>query len=142
MAMLHHMSLPVRDLDASRAFYRDVISLSELPRPGFSSPGAWFAVADRQMHLAVNAKGTFRQRPFVDPIDVHHAYRVADFEASIGRIASLGFRVVPFKGAGIDRDDDDLMCLCVDRRSPAGYLQAFLLDPDWHIVELNDAGNP
>ncbi len=139
MTLLHHLSLPVRDLDRSRAFYRDVIGLTERPRPGFSSPGAWFTVGDRQMHLAVNPNGTFRARPVVDPIDTHQAFRVADVDAEVGRIAALGYRPVAFRGAGLSRTDDDLMCISVDRGSPAGFLQAFLLDPDWHIVELNDA---
>ena len=139
MTLLHHISLPVRELDRSRAFYRDVIGLTERPRPGFSSPGAWFSVGDRHLHLSANPNGTFRTRPVVDPIDTHQAFSVTAFDAEVSRIVSLGYRIVVFKGAVTARTDDDLMCISVDRGSPAGFFQAFLLDPDWHIVELNDA---
>ena len=39
---LHHVSLVVTDLEKSLPFYRDVFELTEIERPPFPFPGAWF----------------------------------------------------------------------------------------------------
>jgi catechol 2,3-dioxygenase-like lactoylglutathione lyase family enzyme len=38
---LDHVTIRTDDLDATTAFYRDVIGLEVGPRPGFSFAGAW-----------------------------------------------------------------------------------------------------
>ena len=51
-AMLHHVSLPVRDVARSVGFYRDVLGLTQIPRPDFDFKGAsstsWLARRQRQ----------------------------------------------------------------------------------------------
>ena len=142
MTSLHHVSLPVRDLDRSHRFYRKVIGLAERQRPEFAFPGAWFAMEDRQMHLIVNPKANFRTRPVIDALDIHHAYRIADFEQMLARLESHGYRPHQPKGYDDENHADERMHVAVYRSSPAGFLQAFLLDPDWHFVELNTAPFP
>ena len=40
---LDHVSLAVRDLERSIAYYRDVLGLHRITRPAFKSSGAWMA---------------------------------------------------------------------------------------------------
>ena len=49
--LLHHVSLPVGDLERSRRFYREVLGLAEIARPPFPFPSAWFRLGDRELHL-------------------------------------------------------------------------------------------
>ena len=42
LAVIHHVSLPVSDLARSVAFYRGVLGLRHIDRPGSTSKGAWF----------------------------------------------------------------------------------------------------
>ncbi|HJX30081.1 MAG TPA: VOC family protein [Thermoanaerobaculia bacterium] len=50
--VLHHVSLPVGDLERSRRFYREVLGLEEIARPPFPFPGAWFRLGDRELQTA------------------------------------------------------------------------------------------
>ena len=73
LEMLHHVSLPMVDLERSRRFYEDVLGLreSKIPRPvgpsGFGFEGAWFQVGAGQLHLIVPkadpALRTFPENP-------------------------------------------------------------------------------
>ena len=49
--LLHHISLPVADVERSRCFYLEVMRLAEIPRPDFPFPGVWFRLGDRELHL-------------------------------------------------------------------------------------------
>jgi catechol 2,3-dioxygenase-like lactoylglutathione lyase family enzyme len=40
---LFHVAIKTSDLEATRAFWRDVIGLREIVRPDFGFPGAWLA---------------------------------------------------------------------------------------------------
>jgi catechol 2,3-dioxygenase-like lactoylglutathione lyase family enzyme len=40
---LFHIAIKTSDLDATRAFWRDIIGLREIARPDFGFPGAWLA---------------------------------------------------------------------------------------------------
>ena len=49
---LHHVALPVSDLERAAKFYREVLGLEELERPHFSFAGKWYRLAgDQQLHL-------------------------------------------------------------------------------------------
>ncbi len=37
---LHHIALTVTDMERSRKFYREILSLEEIPRPAFTFPVA------------------------------------------------------------------------------------------------------
>ena len=43
----HHVSFSVSDLEASLAFYRDVLGLEPIERPDFGLPGAWLEAPGR-----------------------------------------------------------------------------------------------
>lgn len=132
ISVLHHVSLVTSDLDRSVKFYRDAFGLEQITRPPFKSVGAWLAFGSFQIHLIVKPNGTFRGKSTIDTGDTHFAIRVEDFEATVSQLAGKGFRE--------DAAEDDPMRLLLIRGGVAGFPQAYLLDPDWNIIEINAAG--
>jgi catechol 2,3-dioxygenase-like lactoylglutathione lyase family enzyme len=130
--MLHHVSIVVTDIDRSIAFYRDVFGLEQIERPPFDSVGAWFACGAQQIHLIVNPSGTLRRTATIDTTDGHVALRTDDFEACLKGLMARGFRE--------DAPDGDPWKLHLRLEGPAGFPQAYLLDPDRNIVEVNGPG--
>ena len=128
---LHHVSLVTAKLAESIAFYRDVLGFRQIDRPPFKSTGAWLALGPCEIHLIANAKGTFRRERTIDTGDTHFALRVDDFEAAMSVLVAKGYRENAAEG--------EPMRLIVIRDSVAGYPQAYLLDPDANIIEINSA---
>jgi catechol 2,3-dioxygenase-like lactoylglutathione lyase family enzyme len=129
-AVLHHVSIVTRDLTRSIVFYRDVLGLQLIDRPPFKVAGAWLAVGDSQIHLIENPNGTYRAAG-IDGDDVHFALRVDDFTQFLAMLAE--------KGYGGDLPVDDERHVRVRPAGIAGFPQAFLLDPDRHLIEVNAA---
>ncbi|MDQ3823853.1 MAG: VOC family protein [Actinomycetota bacterium] len=125
---LHHASVPVRDVERAKAFYRDVLGLEEIERPPFDFGGAWFAVGEGQLHLIQHPDATFRDGKGIDSRDTHLAIRVASFRAALERLRAHGY----------DADaEHDLQKLRVRPDPTAGFPQIHLLDPDRNVVEIN-----
>jgi catechol 2,3-dioxygenase-like lactoylglutathione lyase family enzyme len=129
---LHHVSLVTSNLERATEFYRDVFGFRQIDRPPFSTAGTWFAFGSSELHLIVHPGGTFRNNSTIDTADAHFAIRVEDFEAAIRHFAAKGFRE--------DAADGDPKRIVVNRKSTAGYPQAYLLDVDRNIIEINAAG--
>jgi catechol 2,3-dioxygenase-like lactoylglutathione lyase family enzyme len=127
---LHHVSLPTRDLERSRAFYREALGLAEIQRPPFPFPGAWFRLGDRELHL-IGGRDDPQGGSGTDPNQLHFAIRVARFGEAVERLKRLGYRE--------DVDPADPMHLEVRLRPVTGYPQAYLNDPDNHLIEINAA---
>ena len=53
----HHYSLDVSDIEVSRRFYGDLLGLSEIDRPDFGIPGAWYQAGPVQLHLIQTPDG-------------------------------------------------------------------------------------
>jgi glyoxylase I family protein len=131
IAGVHHVSLTTRDLPRAVDSYTSVFGLKQIPRPAFATVGAWLALGANQLHLIVNADGTFRRSPHIDTGDVHFAVDVTDFDATVAALQSQGFdEALP---------DGDPRRIVVRRKSIAGFEQAYLLDPDCNIIEINSA---
>lgn len=128
---LHHVSIIVRDLERSLAFYQGILGLEPLPRPDFPVRGAWLSCGDRQVHLVVHDGETFRASDTVDNNDGHFALNTDDFEAVVELLVAHGFDE---HGA-----DGDPRRLLVKRTGAAGFAQLYVLDPDRNIVEVNAA---
>ena len=127
---IHHVSLPVSNLERAKRFYAEVLELTEVPRPPFKFPGAWYEVGDRRLHLIVGEHSTFRPDAKPDSHDIHFAIRVASYRQAIDHLASKGYRP--------DADEP----LKVTKQNPtgtAGFPQVYLLDPDRNVIEINAA---
>ena len=130
-SFLHHVSLVSTDVARATAFYRDKLGFRQIDRPPLKTKGAWLSSGSLELHLIDNPRGTFRTTAVMDTGDVHFAMRVNDFEAAMSELASRGFRE--------DAADGDPIRLYVNRKSHVGYPQAYLLDTDLHIIEINAA---
>jgi catechol 2,3-dioxygenase-like lactoylglutathione lyase family enzyme len=129
-ASLHHVSLPVSDLERSRAFYREVLGLPEIERPPFDFPGAWFAVGNDQLHLIGDSpEPTLRGAKGVDPRDVHFGVRVTSWTEAL--------RFLESKGYSVDADELDPKKMQASPRPTAGFPQIYILDPDRNVIEIN-----
>jgi catechol 2,3-dioxygenase-like lactoylglutathione lyase family enzyme len=121
---IDHITLVVRDVDASRKFYVGLLGMTEVARPAFSFDGAWFRAGATLIHLI---KEHDRSGPAGYPVEVlvrssrnhHFAFEVDDARASAEMLKSMGVELL---------DDAKLR--------PDGAVQVFLTDPDHHVVEL------
>jgi catechol 2,3-dioxygenase-like lactoylglutathione lyase family enzyme len=130
IALLHHVTLTVTDVERSRTFYREILGLREIARPPFPFPGAWFQIGDCQhLHLLVHDDATFRAPDKgIDTRDVHFAVRVPSFHRTLDFL----------RGKGYSEDSSDrFRRMDVRPRPTAGYPQIYIIDPDRHVIEIN-----
>jgi lactoylglutathione lyase len=124
---LHHVSLYVRDVDASAAFYADVLGLREIPnRLGGVRHIRWFMIDGyRTLHLIGRDPEAERPRQLSN----HIALATAQFDMALAHLKQRG--VTSMSVAGKPGD----ITVRVD-----GIRQIYFQDPDGHWIEINDAG--
>jgi catechol 2,3-dioxygenase-like lactoylglutathione lyase family enzyme len=121
---IDHVTLVVKDVDASRRFYVGLLGMTEVPRPAFPFDGAWFKAGATLIHLIREHE---QSGPAGFPVEVlrrssrnhHFAFEVDDARAAAERLKAVGVELL---------DDAKLR--------PDGAIQVFLTDPDHHVVEL------
>src|SRR5215212_6045978 len=118
---IHHVSIPVTDLERSKQFYREILGLTEIDRPPFDFPGAWFQVGDRQLHLIVHDNSTLRSEKAVDSRDIHFAIRVTSYRQTREFLRSKGFH---------PQAEDEFKKMKEDPHATAGWPQLYIMDPD------------
>jgi catechol 2,3-dioxygenase-like lactoylglutathione lyase family enzyme len=84
---LHHVqvSCPAGSEDRLRAFYVDVLGMSEVPKPPALAArgGAWFRAGSCEIHCGV-------EDPFAPARKAHPGVAVSDVDALAGRVAAAG----------------------------------------------------
>jgi lactoylglutathione lyase len=122
---LHHVSLYVRDVDASASFYADVLGLQEIPNRVGRSHIRWFTIDGfRTFHLIGGDPEPERSREF----STHVALATGDFEAALARLEQHGVTYV-----SLARQPKDVTIRA------DGVRQVYFQDPDGHWIEINDA---
>lgn len=119
---MNHFTVLTSDLDASRAFYIDLLGLTEGFRPDLGFPGAWLYAGDQAvLHIVAGRGVPANPRGVID----HMAFSARDLCAVAARLTERGVAY-------------DL------RRLPTtGAWQLFCLDPSGARVELDfEASEP
>lgn len=120
---LDHVTIVVKDLERSRAFYVEGLGMEMVPRPGFAFDGRWFQAGETQIHLILEHEQSGpagRDSAMSQSSRAHHfAFQVEDAAAAEKRMEELGYEFVSRTKA-----------------RPDGAAQVFVSDPDGHIVEL------
>lgn len=126
MRVLHldHVTLVVRDLEASRRFYVDLLGMEEVARPAFQFEGKWFQAGPTQIHLILEHDDSGPAGERAAPAKIrsrghHFAFEVADGNAAAERLRAQGAAIISGP-----------------RVRPDGAVQVFLEDPDGYVVEL------
>ena len=116
----HHVALCVTDLARAKQFYGGVLGLTELPRPDFDFPGAWYALGASQLHLIVHPSPlTLRGTTAIDFRDGHVALRVASYRDAVTHLRAHGV-------------------FCVESpHNKTPWPQVFVADPDGNLIEFN-----
>jgi catechol 2,3-dioxygenase-like lactoylglutathione lyase family enzyme len=116
---INHVSVSARDLEASVAFYADVLGATRVATPDFGLPVQWLAIGDAQLHLF--------QAPVEPPSHQHFALTVPDLEPVYRRAEARG---------AFDHDafGSHLVAL------PGDVCQTYLRDPAGNLVELDTPG--
>ncbi|HEY0630925.1 MAG TPA: VOC family protein [Thermoleophilaceae bacterium] len=117
--VIDHLTIGVRDLERSRAFYR-----AALAPLGFDERGPW---SDEQREIAFGAEGVddFAISPEYEPGgQLHIAFSADSREA-----------VQAFHAAALAAGGDDNGAPGERPEYAPGYYGAFVLDPDGHNVE-------
>lgn len=121
---IDHISIVVKNLEASRAFYGDVLGMQQVPRPAFSFVGLWLQAGSTQVHLILeHAESGPANRDRPEKLTVsrtrHVAFEVDDALQAKARLDELG---IPVASGPKPRPD--------------GPIQITIFDPDDNLVEL------
>ena len=118
IAGMNHFTILTDDVAATVAFYRDLLGLTEGPRPGFAFPGAWlYADSHPILHLV---GGRARSELKAGVID-HMAFSATGLAATL---------------AALDAKSVEYQCR---RQTGSGVWQVFFHDPNGAKVELDFA---
>lgn len=115
---VNHVAVTTRNVERSRAFYRDVLGFREVSRPAFDFNGAWLFNYGLMIHIIENHAAAPPDAAGISTRDNHLALHTDDMESAERLLREHG---IPFRKNEI-----------VDR----GIKQIFFHDPDGHHIEI------
>jgi catechol 2,3-dioxygenase-like lactoylglutathione lyase family enzyme len=124
VSAMNHFTILTDDLDATLAFYGDLLGLRPGERPPFTFPGAWLYAqggSDPILHVIGGRASAELVKGVID----HMAFTAQDLPGAVGKLKARG--------------------LSYDLRRLPGYgtWQLFFMDPNGAKVELDfDAAEP
>jgi catechol 2,3-dioxygenase-like lactoylglutathione lyase family enzyme len=118
-ARINHVSVNAKDLDASVAFYVELLGVQPIPTPNFGLRVQWLALGRTQLHLFESD---------VEPPSNHHlGITVEDLEPV--------YRAAERRGAFDDRTFSNHLI-----ELPGDVVQLYLRDPAGNLVEIDQHG--
>jgi len=92
----HHVSLDVRDIERSRAFYGGLLGLEEIARPDLGFPGAWYRAGSVELHLLQVPEGIDVGGPpaKATPLAQHLAFEIDDCASVRSELEAAGYEVI------------------------------------------------
>lgn len=118
----------VRDLERSRAFYADLLGMTEVPRPGFQFAGLWFQAGSTQIHLILESADSGPATVFIPE------------QCSISRTRHVAFEVASAAEAVRILGEQGVEIVAGPKARPDGPTQLYVFDPDRNLVELFSVG--
>jgi catechol 2,3-dioxygenase-like lactoylglutathione lyase family enzyme len=129
---LNHVNIVVKDVEASKRFYCDVLGMEDVPRhPSFAIPGAWLRSGTAEIHLiqedaATHAPGDLsygvEAGPGTDLASSRHFSLVINDTDAL--VAQLKANDVPVAYGPVER--------------LGGLVQTYCYDLDGHLIEFSD----
>jgi catechol 2,3-dioxygenase-like lactoylglutathione lyase family enzyme len=109
------LAMPAGEEEKARTFYRDLLGMSELPKPPELAErgGCWFASGEAQIHLGV-------EKDFRPAKKAHPALRCRDYGALTAKLCA----------AGVETAADD---------NNPGVTRCYIHDPFGNRIELIDS---
>jgi catechol 2,3-dioxygenase-like lactoylglutathione lyase family enzyme len=115
---INHIARVTHDLEASTAFYRDVLGFRSIQRPNFGFPGAWLFNYGVQIHLIAATGDPAVDGPEISIRADHVAFHVADTDVVEELLKRHG---IPYKTNYV---------------ADSGVTQIFFHDSDGNHIEI------
>jgi catechol 2,3-dioxygenase-like lactoylglutathione lyase family enzyme len=127
---LNHVNIVVKDVEASKRFYCDILGMQDVPRhPSFTFPGAWLRSGGAEIHLiqqdvATHAPGDLSFAAAADTdkdlaFSRHFSLVIDDTAALVGQLQAHD---VPIAFGPVER--------------LGGLMQTYCYDLDGHLIEF------
>jgi catechol 2,3-dioxygenase-like lactoylglutathione lyase family enzyme len=98
---IDHVNIGTTRLDETKAFFRDILGLTEGWRPDFPFGGAWLYAGDTAVVHLVELKQP--KAPSATAALDHFAFRIDDFDSIVARLdaAGVAYRLTDVPGSAI-----------------------------------------
>jgi catechol 2,3-dioxygenase-like lactoylglutathione lyase family enzyme len=118
VSAMNHFTILTDDLDATVAFYGELLGLRPGPRPPFGFPGAWL-YAEGASHAILHVIAGRERRELLKGVIDHNAFTGQGLVETVGKL----------KARGLSYD--------LGRLPGYGTWQLFFLDPNGAKVEID-----